>query len=242
MLKIMQLCISCIVVISLLAVACKAESDAKIDFGEIAVSVADSNVVEIDLPSTASFRDFALADPGRVVIDLKSVNPNKRSLSKQIASGPVHLVRLGQHEDYVRLVLETTSEDRPVYSIEAKPNKLMVSFGAPTLANTEAVRSSTTSDSERTPLITAVTAKSRLTWTRNSIGLIFRNSGDSTLVLDQCAVCTSSCADLPRLALDSSAEQGIEAAPEARISCIIKDSSRSERLVITPQDGNSGEL
>ena len=217
--------------------------------GEISVVFQAPNRFEIELPSSASFRDFALTTPGRVVIDIRGASLNNPTITRSFVDSPVRVLRIGEHDNFVRIVLETNVDTKPTYSITPQPNKLFVELGAPSSTrasdddqNVEPKAVNVEPAITVEPAYTPAPTKSRLSWSRNLVGLIMRNSGDTTLILDQCAVCTSSCTDLPALELPSGAEQGVEAAAEARISCIVKDSSRSERLLITPQDGMSGNL
>ena len=248
MLNCVRNCLLLLAYLNITQLDCRADTPMSIESGQIVVRISQA-VVEIDLPSGASFRDFTLADPGRIVIDFRGVSSNKRSISKELPEGAFALLRFGQHEDYVRVVLETRSSSRPVYTLSAQPSKLSIELNnasaqhssLPLNTPTSAENSAEPAEIPAAEGTSAPTA-SRLSWTRNDIGLILKNSGETTITLDQCAVCTSSCSDLPQLELASGSERGVEASPQARISCILKDSTRSERLLITPQDGSTGTL
>lgn len=235
-----------------------AENAGKFKYGDITVSRNQAEQIEVELPSEATFRDFALAQPSRLVIDLKGVKNSSSSMVKTLSSNPVIVARFGTHEDFVRLVIEiSNSTEAPTYSIEAQPQKLIVKFTSTNPSITAAnklieeieprvsIENTAVEVATEAPSIEAAPATpaaSRLNWSRNQNGLIFKNSGSTTLLLDQCAVCTNDCSDLPPLELESGAEKGMQATIGSRISCIVKDSTRSERLLITPQSGSSGEL
>ncbi len=71
---------------------------------------------------------FKLQNPPRLVVDIMDVGNLYPSTTVDVGSPLISKVRLGQHPDKVRFVLDVPTEDVPPYEIEKKENKLVVTL------------------------------------------------------------------------------------------------------------------
>jgi type IV pilus assembly protein PilQ len=76
------------------------------------------------------FRSVELKEPGRLALDLqgfsKGIRPRKTS------AGPIVDLRIGRHEDRVRVVLETNGQHFPSFEVKRIHNGLVVTVGVKT--------------------------------------------------------------------------------------------------------------
>jgi len=78
-------------------------------------------------PGSYSF--FHLVSPDRLVLDIWGVSSSLRERSIDVNEGFVRRVRIGDHSDRSRVVIEFSGGNVPRHSIDKVDNALMVTFG-----------------------------------------------------------------------------------------------------------------
>jgi type IV pilus assembly protein PilQ len=89
----------------------------------------DKTIIEfIGNGPIGDYTAFKLQNPPRLVVDIMDVGNLYPSTTLDVGSPLVSKVRLGQHPDKVRFVLDVPTPDVPPYEIEKKENKLVVTL------------------------------------------------------------------------------------------------------------------
>jgi type IV pilus assembly protein PilQ len=76
-----------------------------------------------------NFNSFKLDAPPRLVLDIWEVGTQYPKKSIRIANPFIKEVRIGQHQDKLRLVFDSSKSQLPTYQIDRNGDKLMVSLG-----------------------------------------------------------------------------------------------------------------
>jgi type IV pilus secretin PilQ/predicted competence protein len=97
---------------------------------DIKSSIAgDKTIIEfVGNGPIGDYTAFKLQNPPRLVVDIMDVGNLYPSTTLDVGSPLVSKVRLGQHPDKVRFVLDVPTPDVPPYEIEKKENKLVVTL------------------------------------------------------------------------------------------------------------------
>jgi len=91
--------------------------------------VGDKTIIEfIGNGPIGDYTAFKLQNPPRLVVDIMDVGNLYPSTTLDVDSPLLTKVRLGQHPDKVRFVLDVPTPDVPPYEIEKKENKLVVTL------------------------------------------------------------------------------------------------------------------
>lgn len=78
-----------------------------------------------------SYNAFGLDDPSRLVLDIWGVGTSIADKNKEINVGGSHIkkVRLGEHNDKIRLVFESIPKNLPLYSVDVTGATMTISYG-----------------------------------------------------------------------------------------------------------------
>lgn len=87
-----------------------------------------------------NYNSFELDDPSRVIIDVWGVTNTTGKESLNINDKFVKVMRVGGHDDKMRLVFDSASKDLPPYLVKKEGNSLVVSFGPGVLAEKETTK------------------------------------------------------------------------------------------------------
>ncbi len=76
-----------------------------------------------------NYNSFEMESPARLAVDVWGVANSTGMKDEKVADRIVKGIRIGEHEDKTRLVIDTTLKKLPAYSVKKTGNALLITFG-----------------------------------------------------------------------------------------------------------------